>query len=106
MIVYLDEQVVGRRTIDIGSTGASLQLHLDGSPARTDAYQLRCSAVSGGQTWTDDTDLFYLPTRTMGSVVKVDRRTGGLLARRSAKVWEHILPVGWYDVSQHRVSSR
>lgn len=73
------------------------------------AHNITCSAstTDGSQTFSAQTQLYYLPepNSTIGSVTKMDLRTGGLLAKPfgqgassggDANGYEAVFPVGYY----------
>lgn len=75
-----------------------------------DAYNITCTASTsdGSQTFTSQTQLYYIPEpdSSIGSVTKMDLRTGGLLAKPfgqsasamggDANGYEAVFPVGYY----------
>ncbi|KAI1496471.1 hypothetical protein F5X99DRAFT_71665 [Biscogniauxia marginata] len=64
------------------------------------AYQVNISATatSGNNSYSASTELFYLPEKTTGSVVKVDNLYGSLLYRNDFTdgAFEPVFPFGFY----------
>jgi hypothetical protein len=82
---------------------AALPFSLSGMSPRTEPYALACVATlsSPNQTFTSiPTNLTYLPSppASIGSVTKLDLRTGSLLAKRAHihEPYQPIFPVGFY----------
>ena len=82
---------------------AAIPFSLSGLSPRTDPYSLACTATlsSPEQNFTSiPTTLTYLPSPPdyIGSITKLDLRTGGLLVKRAGTQdpYESIFPVGFY----------
>jgi len=74
---------------------------LSGISPRSTPYTLACSATLSSQTFTSiPTSLTYLPSPpdTIGSITKLDLRTGGLLAKRARTQdsYEPVFPIGFF----------
>ncbi len=101
--VSLDDETLTTGNVRLnGST--SLPFSLSQISPRMTPYTLTCTAVtlsSPRQTFTSiPTNLTYLPTPPdyIGSVTKLDLRTGGLLAKRAhiQEQYQPIFPVGFF----------
>jgi hypothetical protein len=94
--------VVDGIQISVGSSGSTANFSLSdlGLSPSTDPSRITCTATMGNQTYTDTTDLLYLPENPYnGSSVKIDRKTGYLKVQYEAgQEWEKVLPFGFYDV--------
>jgi hypothetical protein len=66
---------------------------------RVEPYNVRCVAQLGQQQYVSSAELFYLPRKEKGSMVKLDRRTGATWTKKGAGEWKKLIPFGWYDVS-------
>lgn len=88
--------------VPIGSYGmlANFTLSDLGLSPSTDPASMTCTAQYGNATYTDTTELMYLPENPYnGSSVKIDRKTGYLKVQYEAgQEWKQVLPFGFYDV--------
>ena len=88
--------------VPIGSYGmlANFTLSDLGLSPSTDPASMTCTAQYGNATYTDTTELMYLPENPFnGSSVKIDRKTGYLKVQYEAgQEWKQVLPFGFYDV--------
>lgn len=103
--MYLAGQPIAQGSVVPGSLGTLLPFNLS-STSPTNASQplpITCTAQADGQTYTANSSLVYLPANPQGGVVKIDRRSGGLLVRNfttGSEVWEPFFPFGFYDVGR------
>jgi hypothetical protein len=102
--IYLDDEpVVQNAIVSVGSLGTVLPINTAGLQTSGKPYQLTCKAEVSGQTYTDTTELLYLPPSYFagGSMVKIDRRSGAFLIFNGDFLtprWDKMIPFGWYDV--------
>ncbi|KAI3395354.1 hypothetical protein diail_1410 [Diaporthe ilicicola] len=86
--------------IPVNSTDNLFQFNLTGlTPSASTAYSVSLTGTtSSGSNVTAQADLFYLPEKTTGSVVKVDRLYGSLLYRNDATggAFKPVFPYGYY----------
>ncbi|KAK2609608.1 hypothetical protein N8I77_003103 [Diaporthe amygdali] len=86
--------------IPVNSTDNLFQFDLTGlTPSASASYSVTLTgSTSSGSNVTAETELFYLPEKTTGSVVKVDRLYGSLLYRNDATGGEFkpVFPYGYY----------
>ncbi|KAK7026408.1 hypothetical protein VNI00_015643 [Paramarasmius palmivorus] len=99
--VIVDGETLTSGTVPLNATKHPLTFSLSSLEPRTEAYAISCQASVGGQNFTHDTILTYLPEKPtdIGSVTKMDMRTGALLARPadgSDGPYERVLPIGFY----------
>ncbi|KAH9929422.1 uncharacterized protein B0H18DRAFT_1117456 [Fomitopsis serialis] len=102
--VEIDGRVVTSGTVPLNSTKVDLPFSLGGLTPQKSAYDVSCSATyasaEGSQTYQASASLSYLPDPTEGgNVVKLDARTGALLAKPTNNQegeYETVLPVGFY----------
>lgn len=86
--------------IPVNSTDNLFQFDLTGlTPSASASYSVTLTgSTSSGSNVTAETELFYLPEKTTGSVVKVDRLYGSLLYRNDATggKFKPVFPYGYY----------
>lgn len=86
--------------VPVNSTDNLFQFDLTGlTPSTSASYSIILTGTtSSGSNITAQTELFYLPEKTTGSVVKVDRLYGSLLYRNEASgsVFKPVFPYGYY----------
>ncbi|KKY36247.1 hypothetical protein UCDDA912_g03791 [Diaporthe ampelina] len=96
----VEGNVVVTGEVPVNSTDNLFRFDLAGLTPSTSASYLvvLTGSTSGGPNITAQTELFYLPEKTTGSVVKVDRLYGSLLYRNDATggVFKPVLPYGYY----------
>ena len=100
--VWIDDVLQTSGTVSLnGST--TIPFSLSGLSPRTEPYSLTCTATlsSPEQNFTSiPSSLVYLPSPPdyIGSITKLDLRTGGLLAKRTGTQdpYESVFPVGFY----------
>lgn len=85
--------------VSLGSIGNIIPLSAQSLIAREEPYPVYCAASVGSRRYISHSELLYLPGKNDGSVVKLDRRTGGTLVQVGGGRWDSIIPFGWYDVS-------
>ncbi|ROV93488.1 hypothetical protein VSDG_06764 [Cytospora chrysosperma] len=85
--------------VPVNTTDNLFEFDLTGLEPSTSAYAvtLTGTTLSGGN-YTAHSELFYLPDKTTGSVVKVDRLYGSLLYRNSVTggAFQPVFPYGYY----------
>lgn len=66
--------------------------------AQADAFAMSCTATAGGKSYSASSTLLYLPKNPNGgSVVKMDKQTGGMLVPNSAGTeWQPLFPLGFF----------
>ncbi|KAH9969446.1 hypothetical protein BGW80DRAFT_1229704 [Lactifluus volemus] len=100
--VSLDGKPLTTGTVPLGGS-STIPFSLSKISPRPEPYILSCTATlsSPKQTFTSiPANLTYLPTppASVGSVTKLDLRSGGLLAKRGhgQETYEPVFPVGFY----------
>ena len=98
-IVTAQGTLLAAGTVPVNTTDNLFEFNLTGLEPSTSAYTvtLTGTTLSGGN-YTAQSELFYLPDKTTGSVVKVDRLYGSLLYRNPATggVFAPVFPYGYY----------
>ncbi|KAG6889321.1 hypothetical protein C0992_005647 [Termitomyces sp. T32_za158] len=99
--VSVEGTTLARGTVALNSTKASLPFSLESLKPQTSPYNILCSAKFAGQTFEATGSLSYLPAppSDIGSVTKMDLRTGALLARPAngkGGPFAPVLPIGFY----------
>ncbi|KAG5651908.1 hypothetical protein H0H81_006959 [Sphagnurus paluster] len=81
--VTIDGKTLTRGTVKLNSTKTLLPFSLRNLQPRKTPYDISCTASFSTQTFHATSSLSYLPNppSTIGSVTKMDMRTGALLAR-------------------------
>jgi hypothetical protein len=87
--------------VPLNSTKHALPFSLSSLTAQTAAYAMTCTATLGNQKFTASGLLTYLPNppSSIGSVTKMDSRTGALLARPAngkGGDFAPVFPIGFY----------
>lgn len=86
--------------VPVNSTDNLFPFNLTGlTPSESTAYTVSLAGTtSSGSNVTAQAELFYLPEKTTGSVVKVDRLYGSLLYRNDATggLFRPVFPYGYY----------
>lgn len=89
-----------RGTAKVGSTGNLYRFRLGRLKPRLQPYSVTLTAKANrnGQIFTTSTELFYLPAKRTGSMVKIDNLNGGMLFANSVNKFKFqpILPFGFY----------
>ena len=100
--VSIDGMLLTSGTVPLNGS-ATIPFSLSAISPRSEPYSLACSATlsSPEQNFTSTpTSLTYLPSPpdSIGSITKLDQRTGGLLVKRARTQdpYEPIFPVGFY----------
>lgn len=101
IVVSIDGKRLTTGTVVLGSTKNTLPFSLSALQPRTAPFTISCSTTFAGKTFTATGSLSYLPTppSTIGSVTKMDLRTGALLARPAngkGGPYAPVLPIGFY----------
>ncbi|KAG6890138.1 hypothetical protein C0995_011431 [Termitomyces sp. Mi166 len=99
--VSVEGTTLAQGTVALNSTNTSFPFSLNSLQPRTSPYSISCSAKFAGQTFEATGSLSYLPNppSDIGSVTKMDLRTGALLARPAngkGGPYAPVLPVGFY----------
>lgn len=99
--MYTDKGQLTAGNVKANQLGQELAFKLDDYTAGGGPFDITCKASVGNMTYWANSTLNYLPPNSYGgSVVKIDRRTGGLMVQNaSATTWESFIPFGFYDVS-------
>ncbi|KUI72042.1 hypothetical protein VM1G_07578 [Cytospora mali] len=98
-IVTAQGRVLVSGTVPVNTTDNLFEFSLTGFEPSTSAYPVTLTGItSNGGDYTAQSELFYLPEKTTGSVVKVDRLYGSLLYRNSASggAFTPVFPYGYY----------
>lgn len=74
-------KVVASGSVPLNATKYELSLSLSGLTPSVTPYTLQCSTTVGSQTFKASSPLSVLPNPTGGSAVKMDLKTGALLAK-------------------------
>lgn len=88
--------------VELDSNKTSIPFSLKKLQPSTSPYTITCTATVSGESFTDTSQLLYLPDPTDGtSVSKLDARTGAIL-RRSGKggqtgEFTPVFPIGYYN---------
>lgn len=102
--VYLNNStnVLNDVQVPIGASGTLANFTLSdlGLSPSTNPASITCTAQHDNTSYTDTTELMYLPENPYnGSSVKIDRKTGYLKVQYEAgQEWKQVLPFGFYDV--------
>ncbi|KAG6853847.1 hypothetical protein C0991_000841 [Blastosporella zonata] len=99
--VSVDGTPIAHGTVALNSTKTSLPFSLGSLQARTSPYTISCTAKFAGQSFQATGSLSYLPDppSDIGSVTKMDLRTGALLARPAngkGGPYAPVVPIGFY----------
>ncbi|KAI9637438.1 uncharacterized protein MKK02DRAFT_36418 [Dioszegia hungarica] len=94
--IFVDGVPITSAMVPLGSIGHMVSIPLEGVSPRVQARSLRCTVKLGSHEYTSHAELRYMPEKKAGSIVKLDRRTGGTWARRKGE-WKSFIPFGWYD---------
>ncbi|KAF5329517.1 hypothetical protein D9619_009064 [Psilocybe cf. subviscida] len=99
--VSVNGKVLTSGSVPLNATKQELKFSLSSLTPQTTAYVITCTATLGSQTFTATGSLSYLPNppSSIGSVTKIDQRTGALLAKPangSGGPYATVFPVGFY----------
>lgn len=89
----------GHVSLDAGAKGVNIDLNHVEANIKPHELVIRASPRGqGGQRYTATTQLYYLPAKTSGSMVKIDNLNGGMLVANNVTsfAFEPLLPVGFY----------
>lgn len=96
----IDGRTVVAGAVPLNASKTELPFSLTGLVPRKSAYDVRCSATYGTQTFEAAGSLSFLPDRTDGgSVVKLDAKSGAVLAKPvgdQGGEYQSVFPVGFY----------
>jgi len=98
--ISINGQQLAQGTVAFNST-TTIPFSLQSLTPRAQPYNITCTAAVSGQTYTATGSLSYLPTPppSIGSVTKVDLRTGALLAKPAngkSGPYAPVYPIGFY----------
>ncbi|KAI0729759.1 hypothetical protein C8Q72DRAFT_912755 [Fomitopsis betulina] len=98
--VDIDGRTIVAGAVPLNASKTELPFSLTGLVPRKSAYDVRCSATYGTQTFEAAGSLSFLPDRTDGgSVVKLDAKSGAVLAKPvgdQGGEYQSVFPVGFY----------
>ncbi|KAF5366848.1 hypothetical protein D9758_006486 [Tetrapyrgos nigripes] len=100
--ISIDGKTLTAGNVPLNASKHALPFNLSSLKPRVEAYTITCSArLPDGQKFTATNLLTFLPAppADIGSVTKMDMRTGGLLARPAngkGGAYERVLPIGFY----------
>lgn len=102
LVVSVDGKTLAEGEVALNTSKVSLTLDLNSVSAQVETYNMTCTLTFDDQVYSTTSALSYLPNPAedyTGSVVKLDMRTGGLLARPATGEdgpYERVYPVGFY----------
>lgn len=99
--VTINGATIASGSVPLNSTKHALPFSLSSLTPAKSAYTMTCTATLSGQTFRATGKLTYLPNPPsgIGSVTKMDQRTGAMLARPadgSAGPFAPVFPIGYY----------
>ncbi|KAG6900242.1 hypothetical protein C0993_000883 [Termitomyces sp. T159_Od127] len=99
--VSIEGIILAQGSVALNSTKTSLPFSLGSLQPQIPPYTILCSAKFAGQTFEATGSLSYLPDppSDIGSVTKMDLRTGALLARPAngkGGPYASVIPIGFY----------
>ncbi|KAJ3568689.1 hypothetical protein NP233_g5551 [Leucocoprinus birnbaumii] len=98
--VSVNGKTLASGSVPLNATKHALTFSLSSLSAQTPAYNMTCSATLSGQTFKASGSLTYLPAKpsNIGSVTKMDLRTGALLAKPANGNGDYapVFPIGFY----------
>ncbi|TFK36117.1 hypothetical protein BDQ12DRAFT_610474 [Crucibulum laeve] len=99
--VNVDGKTLTTGTVPLNATKHALTFSLSSLTPRKAAYSISCTATHSSQTFHATGSLTYLPALPsgIGSVTKMDQRTGALLARPAngkGGAYAPVFPIGFY----------
>lgn len=99
--VSISGKVIAKGSVPLNATKHELAFSLGSLSPRTEPYTLTCSATLGKQTFSTSSALTFLPEppSSIGSVTKMDLRTGAMLAQpigQAGADFEPVFPIGFY----------
>lgn len=82
-------------SVPVNSTGNIIEFSFSSLKPRLQPWPISIYATSpdGLQTYSASTEIYFLPSRTYGSAVKIDNLFGGLYVQNVANDWK-----GWYAI--------
>ncbi|KAF9234992.1 hypothetical protein BU15DRAFT_65213 [Melanogaster broomeanus] len=108
--VSLGGKTLSNGAVPLNATAYEIAFSLDGITAQMTPYNLSCQATytasgsSSTQTFSTSTALYYLPNPTNSAVIKMDLRTGALLAKPAngqGGDYQPVFPIGFYTEFQY-----
>lgn len=95
--------VLAQGSVPVNSNKTELPLSLSSLQPSSSAYNITCTATYNSQTFNATSLLTYLPSLPsgIGSVTKMDLRTGALLAqpaKGSGGAFAPVFPIGFYTL--------
>ena len=99
--VSVDGNEITNGTVPLNATKYALPFSLSSLKPRVEAYTITCNAVFSSQRYQATGSLTYLPNPppSIGSVTKMDLRTGALLAKPAdgkGGSYAAVFPIGFY----------
>ena len=99
--VSVDGNVLTSGTVPLNATKHALSFSLPSLKPRVEAYIITCSATFSSQRYQATGSLTYLPDPppSIGSVTKMDLRTGAMLAKPAdgkGGSYAPVFPIGFY----------
>jgi hypothetical protein len=99
--VFIDERLLAQGTVPLNAAKHELPFSLADLEPSSKAYKISCIATAESQRFEASSLLTYLPDPppSIGSVTKMDLRTGALLARPAdgkAGPYSPIFPIGFF----------
>ncbi|KAG6826892.1 hypothetical protein H0H92_013998 [Tricholoma furcatifolium] len=99
--VSVEGTTLAHGTVALNSTKTPLPFSLRSLQPQVSAYNISCTATFEGQTFQATSSLSYLPDppSDIGSVTKMDLRTGALLAKPAngeGGTYAPVVPIGFY----------
>lgn len=97
--VTVQDQVVVSGTVGINTTDNLFSFNVSQLTPSTTAYAVTLTgSTAGGGNYTASSELFYLPAKTTGSIVKIDRLYGSILYsnNNTGGVFKPYFPYGYY----------
>ena len=99
--VSVDGKSLASGTVPLNATKHALSFSLSSLTPRVEAYTITCSATFSSQKYQTTGSLTYLPDppASIGSVTKMDLRTGAVLAKPAdgkGGPYAPVFPIGFY----------
>lgn len=96
--VSLNGTNIASGSVPLNATNHALSFNLGSLSPNTQPHTLTCTATLGNQTFNTTSALTFLPEApsSIGSVTKMDLRTGAMLAKQGGTDYEPVFPIGFY----------
>ncbi|WPG99999.1 Hypothetical protein R9X50_00282300 [Acrodontium crateriforme] len=97
-----NDHLLASETVPVNSTGNLIMFDITSLKPRLNPYKVVLFGTpvhsNEGQTYTAETELYYLPAKNTGSSVKIDNLHGGMLVANNASKFQYepLLPFGFY----------